>query len=109
MEGPETVSIAATRFGGFAEHVVVGQHDVLALPDALSFEEGAALPVVYGTAYAAVVRLGNVQRGEWILIHAVAGGVGIAATPFARKLGARISVRRRRASMPRCKRRASSA
>ena len=69
---------------------MVGQNDALALPDALSFEEGAAIPVVYGTAYAAVVRLGNVQRGEWILIHAVAGGVGIAATQFAHRLGARI-------------------
>jgi NADPH:quinone reductase-like Zn-dependent oxidoreductase len=82
--------IAGTRFGGFAELVVVGQDDALALPDALSFEEGAAIPVAYGTAYAAVVRLGNVQRGDWILIHAVAGGVGIAATHFARNLGARI-------------------
>jgi NADPH:quinone reductase-like Zn-dependent oxidoreductase len=82
--------IAATRFGGFAELVVVAQNDALALPGAFSFEEGAAIPVVYGTAYAAVVRLGNVQRGEWILIHAVAGGVGIAATQLARKLGARI-------------------
>jgi NADPH:quinone reductase-like Zn-dependent oxidoreductase len=82
--------IAGTRFGGFAELVVVGQNDALALPDALSFEEGAAIPVAYGTAYAAVVRLANVQRGEWILIHAVAGGVGIAATQLARKLGVRI-------------------
>ena len=82
--------IAATRFGGFAELVVVGQTDVLALPAGLSFEEGAAIPVAYGTAYASVVRLANVQRGEWILIHAAAGGVGIAATQFAHKLGARI-------------------
>src|SRR3984885_6368835 len=82
--------IAGTRFRGFAELAVVGQDDVLALPDALSFEEGAAIPVVYGTAYAAVVRLGNVQRGDWILIHAAAGGVGIAATQLAHRLGARI-------------------
>jgi NADPH:quinone reductase-like Zn-dependent oxidoreductase len=82
--------IAATRFGGFAELAVVSQNDALALPDALGFEEGAAIPVVYGTAYAAVVRLGNVQRGEWIMIHAVAGGVGIAATQLAHGLGARI-------------------
>jgi NADPH:quinone reductase-like Zn-dependent oxidoreductase len=82
--------IAGTRFKGFAELAVVGENDVLALPDALSFEEGAAIPVVYGTAYAAVVRLGNVQSGDWILIHAVAGGVGIAATQLAKRLGARI-------------------
>ena len=82
--------IAATRFGGFAELVVVGENDVLALPSALSFEEGAAIPVVYGTAYAAVVRYANVQPGEWIFIHAVAGGVGLAATQLARRLGARI-------------------
>src|ERR1700733_5923129 len=82
--------IAGTRFGGFAELVVVNEHDALALPDALGFEEGAAIPVVYGTAHAAVVRLGNVVRGDWILIHAVAGGVGIAATQLAHRLGARI-------------------
>lgn len=82
--------IAGTRFKGFAELAVVGEHDALALPDALGFEEGAAIPVVYGTAYAAVVRLGNVQPGDWILIHAVAGGVGIAATQLAHRLGARI-------------------
>jgi NADPH:quinone reductase-like Zn-dependent oxidoreductase len=82
--------IAGTRFKGFAERAVVGEGDIIALPDALSFEEGAAIPVVYGTAYAAVVRLGNVQRGDWILIHAVAGGVGIAATQLAHRLGARI-------------------
>ena len=82
--------IAGTRFGGFAELVVVNETDALALPEALSFEEGAAIPVVYGTAYVAVVRLGNIQARDWILIHAVAGGVGIAATQFAHRLGARI-------------------
>ncbi|HEY1816014.1 MAG TPA: medium chain dehydrogenase/reductase family protein [Kofleriaceae bacterium] len=82
--------IAGTRFGGFAELAVVGEHDALALPQALTFEEGAAIPVAYGTAFAAVARCGNVQPGEWILIHAAAGGVGIAATHVARKIGARI-------------------
>jgi len=82
--------IGASRFGGFAELVVVGEHDAFALPSALSFEEGAAIPVVYGTAYAAVFRYANVQRGEWVLIHSVAGGVGLAATQLARKLGARV-------------------
>jgi len=82
--------IAGSRFGGFAELVVVGEHDALALPDALDFEEGAAVPVAYGTASVALSRCGNVQPGDWILIHAVAGGVGIAATQIARKLGARI-------------------
>jgi NADPH:quinone reductase-like Zn-dependent oxidoreductase len=81
---------AGTRFNGFAELAAVGEGDALALPDAMSFDEGAAIPVVYGTAYAAIVRLGNVQPGDWILIHAVAGGVGIAATQLAHKLGARI-------------------
>jgi NADPH:quinone reductase-like Zn-dependent oxidoreductase len=82
--------IAGCRFGGFAELVVVGEHDALALPDALGFEAGAAVPVAYGTAYAALTRCGNVQPGDFVLIHAVAGGVGIAATQIARKLGARI-------------------
>jgi NADPH:quinone reductase-like Zn-dependent oxidoreductase len=60
------------------------------LPDRLSFEEGAALPVNYATAWAALVRYGSLQRGERILIHAAAGGVGIAATQLAKDIGAEI-------------------
>jgi NADPH:quinone reductase-like Zn-dependent oxidoreductase len=82
--------MASTKFGGYASQVVVPAGNIVALPDALSFEQGAAIPVNYATAWAALVGYGNVQRGERVLIHAAAGGVGIAATQIAKRLGAEI-------------------
>jgi NADPH:quinone reductase-like Zn-dependent oxidoreductase len=76
--------MAGTRFGGYAERVVAKVGDVVRLPDEFSFEEGAAVPVNYATAWAALRRYGNVQPGERVLIHAAAGGVGIAATQIAK-------------------------
>ena len=82
--------IAGTRFGGQAELVTVPAAQALALPKRLSFEQGAAVPVNYGTAYAALVVMGGLGHGDRVLIHAAAGGVGIAATQIARNLGAEI-------------------
>ncbi len=82
--------VAGTKFGGYSSQVVVGAADVVALPDALSFEQGAAIPVNYATAWAGLIGYGNLQRGERVLIHAAAGGVGIAATQIARRAGAEI-------------------
>ena len=75
--------MAGTQFGGYSERVTVKAPDVVPLPDQLSFEEGAAIPVNYSTAWAALVRYGSLQPGERVLIHAAAGGVGIAATQIA--------------------------
>ncbi len=82
--------LAGTRFGGYAELVSVPVAQALPLPDALSFEQGAAFPVNYATAYAALVIMGGLKPGERVLIHAAAGGVGIAATQIARGIGAEI-------------------
>jgi NADPH:quinone reductase-like Zn-dependent oxidoreductase len=82
--------LAGTRFGGYAERVVVGVRDVVPLDDRLSFEQGAAIPVNYATAWAGLVRYGSLQPGERVLLHAAAGGVGIAATQIARAIGAEI-------------------
>ncbi len=94
-EGVESHSIgdrvmAGTRFGGYAELVTVPVGQTLPLPDAFSFDQGAAFPVNYGTAYAALVIMGGLKAGERVLIHAAAGGVGIAATQIARRIGAEI-------------------
>jgi NADPH:quinone reductase-like Zn-dependent oxidoreductase len=82
--------IAVTRFDGQAELVSVPEHHVMLLPDRLSFEQGAAFPVNYGTAYAALVIMGGLKKAERVLIHAAAGGVGISATQIARGIGAEI-------------------
>ncbi len=80
--------MAATMFGGYASQVVVPATDVAPLPDEVSFEQGAAIPVNYGTAYAALIDAANLRPGERVLIHAAAGGVGIAATQIAKREGA---------------------
>jgi NADPH:quinone reductase-like Zn-dependent oxidoreductase len=82
--------MAGTRFGGQAELVTVPADQVLELPERLSFEQGAAFPVNYGTAYAALIIMGSLREGDRVLIHAAAGGVGIAATQIARNVGAEI-------------------
>jgi NADPH:quinone reductase-like Zn-dependent oxidoreductase len=81
---------AGTRFNGQAELVSVDAAQVLPLPEGLSFEQGAAFPVNYGTAYAALVLMGGMRAGDRVLIHAAGGGVGISATQLARNAGAEI-------------------
>jgi len=80
--------MAGTRFGGHAELVVVPAAQALPLPERLSFEQGAAFPVNYGTAYAGLILMGGLREGDRVLIHAAAGGVGISATQLARNAGA---------------------
>jgi NADPH:quinone reductase-like Zn-dependent oxidoreductase len=82
--------MAGTRFGGYASQVVVPAADVVPLPDGLSFEQGAAIPVNYSTAWAALLGYGSLRAGERVLVHAAAGGVGIAATQIAKRYGAQV-------------------
>ena len=82
--------MAGTRFGGYAEQVVANVSDTAPLPDALSFEQGAAVPVNYLTAYLGLRRFGALEPGEHVFLHAAAGGVGIAATQIAKHRGAEV-------------------
>src|SRR5215212_497126 len=82
--------MAGVQFGGHAEQVVAKAADVVPLADELSFEEGAAIPVNYSTAWAGLIRYGSLQPGERVLLHAAAGGVGIAATQIAKRHGAEV-------------------
>ena len=82
--------LAGTRFDGQAELVTVRENMVYALPEQLSFEEGAAFPVNYATAQAGLVVMAGLKAGERVLIHAAAGGVGIAATQIATRIGAEV-------------------
>jgi NADPH:quinone reductase-like Zn-dependent oxidoreductase len=81
---------AGTQFGGYASQVVAAAGDVLALPEQLSFEQGAAIPVNYGTAWAGLIGYGSLLPGERVLIHSAGGGVGIAATQIAKRSGAEV-------------------
>ncbi|WP_394839097.1 SDR family NAD(P)-dependent oxidoreductase [Pendulispora rubella] len=76
-------------FSGAFGPIAITDHRALArIPEGLSFLEAASIPVVFLTAYYGLVHLARLQPGERILIHAAAGGVGMAATQIARHLGA---------------------
>jgi synaptic vesicle membrane protein VAT-1 len=94
-EGVDAVKVgdrvfAGARFGGYAELVSVPAEQVQPLPADVSFEQGAAFPVNYATAYAGLVLMGGLKPSERMLIQAAAGGVGIAAIQIARNIGAEI-------------------
>jgi NADPH2:quinone reductase len=81
---------SSAGLGGFAEQAVVSARNAWALPEGMSFEEGAALPIIYPTSYAGLVNRAALQAGETLLVHAAAGGVGIAAVQIGKALGARV-------------------
>ena len=71
------------RFGGYTDTLAINADQVFRLPAKMTFEEGAALPVVYLTAYTMMFFTGNLREGSSVLIHSAAGGVGIAAIQLA--------------------------
>ena len=81
--------VAMTRFRGQAEKVAVGANQVFEKPEALSFEQAAAIPVNYLTAYALLVVMGGLRSSESVLIHNAGGGVGLAALDIAKHIGAK--------------------
>ena len=82
--------IAGTKFDGYSELVSVPRDQVIALPERLSFEQGAAVPVNYLTARAGLVTMAGLKAGERVLIHSAGGGVGISAIQVAKAIGAEI-------------------
>jgi NADPH:quinone reductase-like Zn-dependent oxidoreductase len=68
--------IALTLFGGYTTHLAVPEKQVLALPEGWSFEQGAAIPVIFLTAYYALFFLAHPRKGDLLLVHSAAGGVG---------------------------------
>lgn len=76
--------------GGYAEKVAVPRSMLMPIPDRLSFEEAAAVPEAWFTAYLNLFREGALAAGEVVLLHAAASGVGTAAIPLAKKAGARV-------------------
>jgi synaptic vesicle membrane protein VAT-1 len=79
---------AMTRFGGQSELVAVKATQIFEKPAKLTFEQAAAIPVNYLTAYALLVVMGSLHAGESVLIHNAGGGVGLAALEIAKKIGA---------------------
>jgi NADPH2:quinone reductase len=82
--------LASSGLGGFAERAVVPARGAYPMPAGMSFEEGAAFPIIYPTGYAGLVHRGRLREGETLLVHAAAGGVGSAAVQIGKALGARV-------------------
>ena len=79
---------ALTRFGGYTTHLEVAAQDVRPLPSGWTLEEGCAFPVQALTAIYALKTLGNCARGDVVLVHSAAGGVGLLALQVLRHYGA---------------------
>jgi len=82
--------LAAAPMGGYAERIAIPAALAHRMPDAMSFAEGAGFPIVYPTSYAGLVYRAALQPGETLLVHAAAGGVGLAAVQIGKALGARV-------------------
>lgn len=82
---PET-----TRFGTYAEYTIVDQTLLAKIPEKISFEEAAAVPLAGLTAWQGLFNHGKLKKGETVLIHAGAGGVGTYAIQLAKSIGARV-------------------
>src|SRR5512145_2989743 len=80
----------SSGLGGFAERALVPAGGAWRLPETMSFAEGAALPIVYPTSYVGLVHRAALRAGEALLVHAAAGGVGVAAVQIGKALGARV-------------------
>ncbi|MDX6648042.1 MAG: hypothetical protein QOK40_3769 [Miltoncostaeaceae bacterium] len=90
--------------GGYAELVAVPAGQLMPVPEGMSWEEAAAVPEVFLTAWQGLRRMGGLAEGETALVHSVASGVGTAAVQVARELGARCigtSRREERLQLPR--------
>ena len=82
--------VIALPDAGYAESVVAREESLVPLPDGASYEEGAAFLMTFLTAYIPLTRQVRLEPGATVLVHAAAGGVGIAAVQLAKHLGARV-------------------
>jgi alcohol dehydrogenase len=78
------------RDGGLAEYCTASARQLIAMPDSVSFEEAAAIPVAYGTAHRMMTTNGPVEPGQKVLVLGASGGVGTAAVMLAKLAGAEI-------------------
>lgn len=83
-------AVVAVAFDSLASHALADARLVAAKPEHITFEEAATIPIVFLTAYYALHRLGRMEQGERVLVHAAAGGVGLAATQLARLAGVEV-------------------
>ena len=93
IEHGETITVVGEHMDGtHAELVAVPEANVYLLPDELSFEEAAAFPLVFETAYRLLVTKAQLRQGEWVLLWGIGSGVATAGLAIAKALGARALV-----------------
>jgi zinc-binding alcohol dehydrogenase/oxidoreductase len=89
IEHGEKITVVGEHMDGtHAELIAVPESNVYPIPDGMSFEEAAAFPLVYETAYRMLVTRAGLREGEWVLVWGVGGGIATAANAIARALGA---------------------
>ncbi len=76
--------------GGLAEKCLVAEHQLIRMPDGVTFEEAASLPVAYGTAHRMIVTHDTIRKGEKVLVLGASGGVGTGCVLLAKMLGAEV-------------------
>jgi len=76
--------------GSFAEYALMDESDAIAVPDNVSWEDAAAIPLAYLVVYDMLVQQGGLKAGEWLLVTGVSSGVGVAALQAAKALGAKV-------------------
>lgn len=81
-----------TRFGGMSDTVVIPHTQAVVIPDAMTFEEAAAMPVNYLTAHQLLFEVARIRSGDHVLVHMAAGGVGTAALQLCRTVPGVITI-----------------
>jgi len=93
IEHGEKITVIGEHMDGtHAELIAVPESNVYPIPDGMSFEEAAAFPLVFETAYRMLVTKAGLREGEWALVWGIGGGLATAANAIARALGARTIV-----------------
>jgi alcohol dehydrogenase len=89
---PEGGVLGENGNGGLCEFIAADRRQLIEIPDGVSFDEAAALPIAYGTAHRMLFTRGKIAKGEKILILGASGGVGVACLQFAKMVGAEVFV-----------------
>ena len=82
--------IAMTPYGGYAEQVIADTNRCVPMPASMSWEHGAAFPVVFGTSHVALWHRARLRAGETLVVHGASGGVGLTAVAIGKQLGATV-------------------
>ena len=91
LEHGERITVVGEHTDGtHAELIAVAAENVYPVPEGLSFEEAAAFPLVFETAYRMLVTRSGLQEGEWVLVWGIGSGIGTASLAIAKALGARV-------------------